>query len=283
VRLLGLLPHRFGKCSVIRPFAQQQSRKTFAPIECSGEPCLAASRAERSKFSLLSLEEELNMAVSLAELEGLQEDEFEFQPIHEMESEFELNPVRKIYPDALMEHMAHMVMEAESEQQAAEGFLPLIPMVASKLLPVAARALPSVARALPRVANAVSRVTPQLTRGVSNLTRRLFRNPGTRQLVQTVPSIARRTVASIARQAAAGRPVTPRVAQQILTSQARQVLRNPRRRVTTLRRSGAIDRRFHRLTGTPVPTRACPSCGVTRLSRPTCRACGHLLNLTVRF
>jgi hypothetical protein len=223
------------------------------------------------------------MAVSLAELEGLQEWEFESQPIHEMQSEFELNPVRKIYPDALMEHMAHMVMEAESEQQAAEGFLPLIPLVASKLLPLAARALPSVARALPRVANAVSRATPQLTRGVSNLTRGLFRNPRTRPLVQTVPRIARQTVASIARQAAAGRPVTPQIAQRILSSQARQILRNPRRRVTTLRRSNAMDRRFHRLAGMPVPTRVCTSCGVARMARPTCRACGHLLNLTVRF
>ena len=95
------------------------------------------------------------MAVSLAELEGLHESEFEYMP--ESEFEFELNPVRKVYPDALMEHMAHMVMEAESEQEAAEGFLPLIPLVAGKLLPLAAKALPSIARALPKVANAVSR------------------------------------------------------------------------------------------------------------------------------
>jgi hypothetical protein len=210
------------------------------------------------------------MAVSLGEWEGLQA------------GEFELNPVRKIYPDALMEHIAHMVMEAESEQQAAEGFLPLIPLVASKLLPLAARALPSVARALPRAANAVSRATPQLTRGVSNLTRGLFRNPRTRHLVQTVPSIARRTVASIARQAAAGRPVTPQLAQRILTSQARQVLRNPQRRVTTLRRSRAMDRRFHGLAGMQAPVPLCPSCGTARLARPTCRGCGRLLNLTVR-
>ena len=54
------------------------------------------------------------MAVSLAELESLPETELE--TMHESEFEFELNPVRKVYPDALMEHMAHMVMEAESEE-----------------------------------------------------------------------------------------------------------------------------------------------------------------------
>jgi hypothetical protein len=219
------------------------------------------------------------MAVSLAELESLHESELE--GMHESEVHLELNPVRKVYPDALMEHMAHMVMEAQSEQEAAEGFLPLIPLVAGKLLPLAAKALPSVAKALPKVANVVSRVTPQLTRDVSTLTRGLFRNPRTRHLIRTVPSIARRTVTSVARQAAAGQPVTPQTAQRTLAMQARQVLGSPRRRVTTIKRSGVLDKRFHRLAGTPAPA-SCPTCAA-RIARPTCRACGHLLNLTVRM
>jgi hypothetical protein len=160
------------------------------------------------------------MAVSLAELEGLHESEFE--TMHE--SEFELNPVRKVYPDALMEHMAHIAMEAESEQEAAEGFLPLIPLAAAKLLPLAAKALPSVANALPQVANAMSRATPQLTRGVSNLTRGLFRNPRTRHFVRLIPSIARRTIASVARRAAAGQPITSETVQRILAAHARNCL-----------------------------------------------------------
>ena len=41
-----------------------------------------------------------------------------------------------------MEHMGLAAMEAESEFEAAEHFLPLIPMVASKLLPLAAKVLP---------------------------------------------------------------------------------------------------------------------------------------------
>src|SRR5262245_21741705 len=209
------------------------------------------------------------MALSLAELEGLQESEFETEAIHEGESEleFELNPARRFYPDALMEHMAHMALEAESEQEAAEGFLPLIPLVAGKLLPLAARAIPRIARALPRISRTVSRITPQLTRGVSTITRRLFRNPRTRTLVRTVPSIARRTVATIARQAAAGTPVTPLAARRILALQTRRVLQNPQRRTLVLRRSGAMDRQFHRLAGIPVAPAVCPTCGTGRQLR----------------
>src|SRR6516164_88070 len=52
----------------------------------------------------------------------------------ELEGEGELNPVRKVYPDAALEHLAHAAMNAESEAEAGEAFLPLIPMVASRLL-----------------------------------------------------------------------------------------------------------------------------------------------------
>jgi len=218
-------------------------------------------------------------------LEGLHETEFETEALHEGQAahEFELNPVRKIYPDALMEHMAHMVLEAESEQEAAERFLPLIPLAAAKLLPLAAKAIPAVTRALPTISRAVSRVTPQLTRGVSNITRQLFRNPRTRRLVHVVPSIARRTIASIARQAASGRPVTPQTAQQILRLQTQRVLKNPDRRAMVLQHSNAMDRQFHRLAGVPGPSRMCPSCGGTvRLPRSTRCACGHMITITVR-
>jgi len=225
------------------------------------------------------------MALSLNELEGLYESEFETEALTEglATHEFELNPVQKIYPDALMEHMAHMALEAESEHEAAEHFLPLLGLAAGKLLPLAAKAIPSVTRALPTITRAVSRVTPQLTRGVSNITRQLFRNPRTRRLVHVVPTIARRTIASIARQATSGRPVTPQTAQQILRLQTQRVLRDPQRRTTVLQRSNAMDRQFHRLAGVPGPSRMCPSCGGTvRLPRTTRCACGHMITVTVR-
>jgi hypothetical protein len=188
------------------------------------------------------------------------ESEHEFESEFESESEFEfeheglgeISPVTRVYPDAMMEHLAHSAMEAESEHEAAEGFLPLIPMVASKLLPLAAKALPKLAgKLLPRVAGAVSRVTPHLTRSVGKLTRTLYRNPQTRPLLRAVPSIARRAVTSIAKRAATGQPVTPRHAVRILARQNHGVLSNPQLVKRVLRRSRLIDGRYHRLAGIP--------------------------------
>ena len=222
------------------------------------------------------------------------EYEFESEGLPELEEEahesahelHEVSPVRKIYADAMMEHLAHESAEAQSEHEAAEHFLPLIPLVASKLLPLAAKAIPKVAKALPKITRAVNRVTPQLTRGVSRITRTLFRNPRTRPLVRTIPSIARRTVANIARQAATGRAVTPQAAVRTLARQARTVLRSPRHRALAMRRSRVLDRHAHRISGTRVPQvvvnvggcgRGVPrACGCASVA-PCCRACGHLL------
>lgn len=229
------------------------------------------------------------------------ESEWEALPEMEMEEEFEsvgeasgeasglheINPARKIYLDAMMEHLGHAAAEAQSEQEAAEGFLPLIPMIASKLLPLAAKAVPMIAKSLPKVANVVSRVTPNLTRGVSQLTRGLFRNPRTRSLVRTVPSIARRTVTSIARRAATGQPVTPQAARRVLVQQARTVLRSPQVARATLRRSNALDRHYHTISRTPPPARISVFCNCGRpvpasrvngcAARPTCRSCGQIV------
>jgi hypothetical protein len=228
------------------------------------------------------------------ELEALPELESESFGESSHESLHELSPIRRVYPDAMMEHMAHEVAEAESEQEAAEGFLPLIPLVASKLLPLAAKALPKVAKLLPKITRTVNHVTPQLTRGVSQITRQLFRNPHTRPLVRTIPSIARRTVAHIARQAASGHTVTPQAAVRTLANQTRTVLRNPKHRALAVRRSHTLDRQAHRIVGTPAPAAptvtsttvsATPhcSCGRTlshahkRIAAPCCRLCGQLV------
>jgi len=168
------------------------------------------------------------------------EDEFE------EEGEGELSPIRKVYPDAMMEHLGELAAEAETEDEAAEHFLPLIGMAASKLLPVVARAIgPIEKRALPKIAHAVSRATPRLTKGIGAMARQLHLNPQTRHLLKTMPAIARRTVGTIAHQAARGRPITPRTATRILTTQARRILGNPRYRTQALRRHGMLERRFH--------------------------------------
>jgi len=195
----------------------------------------------------------------------------------EWEGEEEISPVRRIYLDAMMEHIAHEAAEAESEEEAAEEFLPLIPMIAGKLLPLAAKVLPKVAgKVMPRIARVVTRATPQLSRGVTNIVRTLYRDPRTRQLVRTVPSIARRTVTSIARQAAAGQPVTPATAQRALAQQTYRVLTRPQETARVLRVNSVMDNRYHGSTGTavapPSGRRYCPTCG-QRVRRRAMRGC----------
>jgi hypothetical protein len=218
------------------------------------------------------------------------QSEMEWEGLHEFEGhpeardqEFEISPIRKIYPDAadaMAEHLAHMVAEAQSEQEAAEGFLPLIPLIAGKALPLVAKLIPKAAKALPKIANVVQRATPQLTRGVSRLTRALFRNPRTRPMVRAVPTIARRTVNNIVRQAAAGRAVTPLAARRHLMQQARQVLMSPPRAGQALRRSRVLDRHAHRMAGTTVMVSCRPACGCAgapRPAQPCCPSCGQLI------
>jgi hypothetical protein len=182
-----------------------------------------------------------NIAGSLLgeqEMEG--EDEFE------SEDESEISPIRKIYPDAMMEHLGELAAESESEDEAVEHFLPLIGMAASKLLPVVARAIaPMAKRALPKIARALTKSTPHLTKGVSRVAKALHRNPQTRHLLRAVPSIARRTVGNIARQVAHGRHITPRTAVRTLAKQTRYVLGSPRQRQHALRRHKHLERRFH--------------------------------------
>jgi hypothetical protein len=187
----------------------------------------------------------------LHELESHEyEDEYEGEMEDEGEYEDEISPVRKIYADAMMEHLGHLAAESESEEEAAEHFLPLIGMAAKKLLPMVAKAVaPSLKRALPKIARAVTRVEPRLTRGITKIARTLYRQPATRKLLKAVPSIARRTMHSIARQVAHGRPLTARGAARTLVHQARRVLRPGHHRAHALRRSHLWDRRFHRHMG----------------------------------
>jgi hypothetical protein len=186
-----------------------------------------------------------NIAGSLlGESEG--EDEYEGELESEDEYEDEVSPIRKIYPDAMMEHLGELAAEAESEDEAAEHFLPLIGMAASKLLPVVAKAVaPMAKRALPKIARALTRATPKLTRGIGKVAKVLHRNPQTRHLLRAVPGIARRTVGHLAHKVARGGHVTPRTAVRTLARQTRRVLGTPQHRVQALRRHNHLERKFH--------------------------------------
>jgi hypothetical protein len=160
------------------------------------------------------------------ELESEWEGEFE----DELESEGMANPLRRVYPDAMMEHLGHAAAESETEAEA-EAFI-------GALVPLAAGLVRS-------AAPMVARSTPQLVRGLSSVTRMLRRNPTTRQLVRVIPSIASRTTRSLARQAAHGRPITARRAIRTLAGQTAAVLADPRARHHAIRRARALDHRYH--------------------------------------
>ncbi len=175
------------------------------------------------------------------EFEGEEEYEGEFELEDEWEGEFEdegeamANPLRRVYPDAMMEHLGHAAAEAETEAEA-EAFV-------GALVPLAAGLVKSAA---PHVA----RATPHLVRGLSKVAHTLRGKQATRPLVQTIPTIAARTTRSLARQVAQGRPITPRRAIRTLAGQTAAVLRDPRTRRHIVRHARALDRNYHHATRT---------------------------------
>lgn len=184
----------------------------------------------------------------------LPQQETEMEMEMELEGDWEVNPIRRIYPEALMEHLGHAAAAAESEAEA-EAFL-------GALVPLAARLLP-------RAASTVMRVAPNLIRGIAGAARTLRRNPATRPLVRALPAVVRRTTATLARQASRGRPVTPQSAVRTLARQTAQVLGSPRQCAQVYRRSRALDRRYHQTAGPAAsatgaarvrPTGLCPGC-----------------------
>src|SRR5690349_7996956 len=112
------------------------------------------------------------MATFMSELElealpELEQEQLELSSELEVQ-ETEISPVRKWYADAMLEHMGFAAAEAETEDEAAEGFLPLIPMLAAKALPlvakIGAKVVPKLAgKVLPKAAKSFSRVVPRLT------------------------------------------------------------------------------------------------------------------------
>jgi len=203
----------------------------------------------------------------LSELAGL-------RYMERSEYEGEVNPIRRIYPDALMEHLGHAAAEAESEEEA-EAFI-------GALVPLAARFIP-------RAASAVMRVAPNLIRGVAGAARTLRANPATRPLVRALPTVVRRTTANLARQAQAGRRVTPQTAVRTLARQTSRVIGSPAQCAQAYRRSRALDRNYHRSAG-PVasatgPAAALPAAtarslasGAARPAAHLCAACRHAVN-----
>jgi hypothetical protein len=165
----------------------------------------------------------------------------------QQESEFELNPVRKIYPDAMMEHLGHAAAEAHGEAEAES--------LAGAMVPLATRVVPQAAPTL-------TRAMPGLVSGVSSVVRQLHRDPTTRPLVRVMPTVVRRTAADIAQSTATGVSVSPEQAVRMLARQILRVLGNRRSSAQAFRRSRALDRKFHRHGGCVGSSSCtCGSCG----------------------
>jgi len=165
----------------------------------------------------------------------------------EFEGEFEVSPIRKIYPEAMMEHLGHAAAETLSEAEAEA--------LAGAMIPLAGRLVP-------RAAPAIMRATPGLVCGLAGVVRGLRRDPATRPLVRVVPAIVRGTATNIARQTARGIAVTPQTAVRTLARQTLHLLGSPQQSARAFGRSRVLDHHFHRTSGMA-------RCGCAR-----CRTCG---------
>ena len=178
-------------------------------------------------------EEFLGALGSIAKgLLGEEEWEEEGELEEEDEGEYEANPLLRVYPDALMEHLGHAATEAESEAEA-EAFI-------GALVPLAARLIPKVAPALMKAA-------PRMISQAGKVARVLRKSPVTKPLVRAIPNIMKRTTQSLADQAARGKVITPQTAVRTLQRQTLRVLKNPGNRTRALRHARVADQRFHRL------------------------------------
>jgi hypothetical protein len=158
---------------------------------------------------------------------ALPQSEYEY----EEEGEYEVNPIRRVYPNALMEHLGHAGAVARTEAEA-EAFI-------GALVPLAARLLP-------RAAPAIMRAAPGLIRGLAATTRTLRSSPTTRPLVRTLPTVVRRTATQIARRQAQGRPVTPQAAVRTLARQTARVVGSPQQAAQAYQRGHRLDQAYHR-------------------------------------
>jgi hypothetical protein len=259
-RRIAGLARRAASSPALRGVALRAARGALSGLGGVGAALGGAAGGSRGASLGRSLGGVLGRQVSSwlpqRELEG----EFEFEA--EYEEEGEVNPIRRIYPDALMEHLGHAAAEAETEEEA-EAFI-------GALVPLAARLIP-------RVAPAILRAAPNLIRGVAGAARALRANPATRPLVRALPTVVRQTTANLARQARQGRPVTPQSAVRVLAQQTSRVIGNPRQCAQAYQRSRALDRNYHRAAG-PVASAVGRAAAPGRIaarpvngSCPTCR------------
>ena len=205
-----------------------RSGRRYRPLALAA---MAAARAALSEGRYGDVESEFESS-----LEG--EWEVTPQAFHQSFVQREAGPSA-----ALMEHLGHAAAEAESNGEAFAFLAPLLPL-AMKALPLAGKALGMGAKLLPKVASKVVKVAPKLIKGVNAAAKSLRSNPATKQLVQALPQIVRRTTADLAQQVAQGQPITGNGAVRALANQTAQVLGNPQAALQALDRAKSIDQKI---------------------------------------
>jgi hypothetical protein len=136
---------------------------------------------------------------------------------------------------ALMEAMVDQLAEAEGEGEV-DQFLPILAGLAPLALKAAKVAAPLAKKAL-----------PHLARGVMNIGRRIARSPRTRQLVRTLPTIARNTAAQVAQHYARTGQLNGQTVTRALAGQAARVLRQPAPRRIAVQRNRRIANGLYRI------------------------------------
>jgi hypothetical protein len=163
----------------------------------------------------------------------------------QLEWEGEINPVRKWYPDAMLEHLGHAAAAAQTEAETEA--------LVGAMIPLAARVVPG-------AASAIARSAPGLVCGAVGAAKKLHQSPATRPLIRLMPTIIRRTASSVAQQVQGG-PVSPQEAMRTLARQTAQVLGNPQQAAAAFRRSQKLDRHLHRSGSAGHTCSQCQSCG----------------------
>jgi len=206
-----------------------RSGRRYRPLALAA---MAAARAALSEGRYPDVE---------SELEGALEGEWESTPqaFHQSFVNHEAAPSA-----ALMEHLGHAAAEAESNGEAFAFLAPLIPL-ALKALPLATKVLGMGAKKLlPNVASKVFKVAPKLIKGVNAAAKSLRSNPATKQLVQALPQVVRRTTADLAQQVAQGKPLNGNIAARALANQTARLLGNPQAAMQALGRARALDQKI---------------------------------------
>ncbi len=156
----------------------------------------------------------LNPPISGSEKPGNDDDDDDGDSLFEMEwaAEAELISQQKLNIDALLEDLGYAAEAAQTEAEAEALVGAMVPLAA---------------QLIPRVKPLMMVSSPAMVAGLGAATKLLHRNPKTRPLLRTMPTILHHTAAVLNRDRINGRRPTPKRAVKVLADQAAKVIASP--------------------------------------------------------